>query len=424
MATDLVKSIGELKQQGASLKEALDELRQPAHVGGDGASLAYWGGEEQVTLRPALKSDGQMRSIERELPPEYKRRKHWKSCGEMLRDGYQSFKRGEKDEWTKKHADSLDPVVKTIQGMSTQVVSDGGALVLPEFNTNIMERVYDNPIWASTDQYTVGGNNMTFVANAETSRATGSRAGGLQAYWTDEGGSITSSKPTLRKFSLKLKKLAVVVYLTEELLEDSAAALEQYVSRKVSEEFNFMLGLAAFRGTGTGQPLGILNAPPLLTITKETGQAGTTIVSENIDKMWARRHVGGNYSWYHNQDCNPQLDQLAQDVGTGGVPLYRPANGLGGLPPQTLKNATRIETEFNSTLGTVGDIVLADLGQYITISKGGIAQAVSVHVEFLTDQTALRFTMRVDGQPWEHSAITPFLGSNTQSSFLTLATRA
>lgn len=436
---DPVSEIEELRKLGASVKEAVEHLKSNAaalqkpldlaHVGNDGASLAYWDkADEQIDIAPAMGASGVLKSIQRELPKEYRKKMkengRWKSCGEFLRDGYMAKKNHRQGEWSQRHADALEPITKTIQGMSTQVAQDGGALVLPEFNTNIMERVYDNPIWSSTDQYTVVGNNMTFRASNETSRATGSRAGGLQAYWTDEGGSVTDSSPTFRKFMLTLKKLMIVVYLTDELISDAGTSLEQYVSRKVAEEFNWMLGNACFRGTGTGQPLGIYNAPNLLSITKETGQPAATLVTENIDKMWARRVVGGNYAWYHNQDCGPQLDRLAQDVGTGGVTLYRQNNSLAGSAPQTLKNAPRVEVEFASTLGTVGDICLADLGQYVTISKGGIAQAVSVHVEFLTDQTALRFTMRVDGQPWEHSAITPANGSNTQSPFLVVATRA
>src|SRR5690606_37667096 len=111
----------------------------------------------------------------------------------------------------------------------------------------------------------------------------GARHGGLQAFWTAEGARIADSKPQLRQFSMKLKKLAVVVYLTEELIQDAGAALEQYVSRKVAEEFNFMLGDAVFNGNGTGQPLGIMRSPALLTITKEQSQSPSTIVSENID---------------------------------------------------------------------------------------------------------------------------------------------
>lgn len=420
---DISAQLDELTKKLGSVEEAVATLGDPSmHLGNDGASLGYWAGEEDVAIAPAM-NNGRIKSLPKRLPKGYKRGP-WKSVGEFLRDGAKHFGssdfNGKLSKWEKDN----DALFKSIQGMSAQSLSDGGALILPEFNQTIMERVYANDIWNRTDQYTVSGNNMTFVASSETSRANGSRAGGLQSYWTEEGGSTTASKPGLRRFSLKLKKLCVVVYLTEELIEDAGPALEQYVSRKVAEEFNFVVGNSVFRGTGAGQPLGIFNAPALLTIAKESGQTAATIVAANIDKMWARRLDQGAYAWYHNKDCGPQLDNLAQDIGTSGLALYRPTNGIAGVAPQTLKGAPRIETEFASTVGTVGDICLADLGQYVTISKGGINQAISTHVEFLTGQTALRFTMRIDGQPWEASPITPFQGSNTQSAFSVLATRA
>lgn len=429
---DTVAQIEELKKLGASTNEAVshlkslaEKLQQPTGLNANTSegvdAFSYWEAEDEpINILPALDRKGRMKSIINRLPREYKAGSTWKSLGEQLRDGYVHAREDRRGEYMTK----LNSHCKAIQGMSTVVAGDGGAMILPEFNMTLMEKVYQNDLWNRTDRYTVGGNNMTFLANAETSRANGSRHGGLRGYWLAEGGTATASKPTTRRFSLRLKKLCVVVYLTNELLEDAGPVLEQLVTRKVGEEFNFMMGDAVFNGTGAGQPLGIGNSGPLLSITKETGQAAATILAENIDKMWARRYVGGNYAWYHNQDCGPQLDQLQQALGTAGLALYRPENGLAGAVPQMLKGAPRVETEFNATLGTTMDLLLADLGQYVTISKGGIAQAVSAHVEFLTDQTALRFTMRVDGQPWEASAITPYKGSNTQSSFLTIETRS
>jgi len=71
----------------------------------------------------------------------------------------------------------------------------------------------------------------------------------------------------------------------------------------------------------------------------------------------------------------------------------------------------------------VGDIVLANLDQYLLIDKP-MQSAMSIHVQFLTDQTVFRFVYRVDGQPAVHSALTPYKGSNTRSPFVALATRA
>jgi len=59
-------------------------------------------------------------------------------------------------------------------------------------------------------------------------------------------------------------------------------------------------------------------------------------------------------------------------------------------------------------------------------TKGGIQEASSIHVAFLTDQTVFRFVMRVDGQPSWASALTPFQSTTTTgtvSPFVALAAR-
>jgi len=352
----------------------------------------------------------------------------WKRFGEFLKSGFADHK---SSEWQARHKSIFEPVMKTVQGMNISAGEEGAFLVPPEFAPGILERVYSNEIFNKTDNYSVTGNGLIFTRNAETSRANGSRFGGIRGYWVGEGGAGTKSMPKVKQVALRFKKLFVLVYLTNELIQDAGPAAEQYVTRAAAAEFNFMLGDTIFNGNGVGMPLGIMNSGALLTITKESGQAATTIVSGNIDKMHARRIISGakSYAWYHNQDCNPQLNRLAQDFGSGatanGVPLYRPDQSIAGAAPQSLLGIPRVETEFQQTLGTTGDILLADLGHVISISKSsGISQEQSIHVEFLTDQNVIRFIMRVDARPWEDTAITPFKGSNTQSAFIVTETRS
>lgn len=415
------EQLGDLRKEftdfAGNVTKAVEQLNRPdvrMHAGK--GTVGYWDPDSAQEVKTAVRSDGRFKTIPRGFDPSYKN-EEFKSAGQY----YHELIR-QPAEWEKKCA-AIKDRCKAIQGMSTQVGADGGSWVLPEFSNEIIDDVYSNPIWAGTDGYTLSGNNLTFKANAETSRANGSRHGGLRGYWRPEGGSLTASLPRTRDVSLKLNNLSVLVYLTNDLIEDAGPALGQYVSRKAAEEFEFMLGDAVFNGNGVGMPLGILNCPDLVSIAAESGQLAATIYAENIDKMWARRRVGGNYAFFHNQDCIPQLDQLSQSVGTGGVALYRPTEGIAGAAPQMLKTAPRVETEFNATLGTAGDIILAALGKYITISKGGVMQTASTHVQFLTDQLALKFTMRVDGRSAYVSPLTPFKGSNTQGYFLALATR-
>jgi len=131
-----------------------------------------------------------------------------------------------------------------------------------------------------------------------------------------------------------------------------------------------------------------------------------------------------NAEWFINQDCWPALFDLAAVVGIGGVPVFLPPGGLSAAPFGMILGRPVTPIEQCETVGTVGDIVLADFSQYLIIEKGGIESASSIHVQFLTDETVFRFILRTDGQPKRNSALTPFKGSNTQSSFVTLATRA
>lgn len=350
----------------------------------------------------------------------YKPWNEFKSFGEFIQAGFEGHQSHSFGDRVRKH-------FIAVQGMSEGIGSDGGYTVMPEFASGIVDRVYANNLWSKTDNYTVSGNNLTFLCNAETSRAAGSRHGGMRGYWLNEGGSITSSKPTLREVTLRLMKLGVVVYLTQELIDDGGAALQQYVARKAAEEFQFMIGDALVNGTGVGQPLGVLTSPSLVSVAKESGQLAATVETENVEKMYARFYAPnlGGAVWYHNQDITPELNTMTLGVGTGGVPTYLPPGGLSSAPYGTLKGRALEPTEFNATLGTQGDLILADLGQMLSISKGGVAQAVSMHVQFLADQLALRFIMRLNAGPWESAPITPYKGTaNTQSSFVTLDTRA
>ncbi len=314
-------------------------------------------------------------------------------------------------------------------GLSEGIPADGGFLVGKDNATGLLTRAYDNTAVASRcAKMIISANSNGVKINGidETSRANGSRYGGVRQYWIEEGNAPTASKPKFRQIELQLKKSAVLYYSTEELLQD-AAALESDVQRCVGGEMDFALQEAIINGTGAGKPLGVMKAPCLVTVAKETGQAADTIIFENISKMWARLAPESrpNAVWLINQEDEPQLDALALAVGTGGVPVYMPAGGIADQPFGRLKGRPVIAIEQCAALGDLGDIILADFSQYQLADKGGVQVASSMHVEFLKDEMVFRFIYRVDGQPLWHSALTPYKGTaSTVSPFVTLAERA
>jgi len=329
---------------------------------------------------------------------------------------------------------TVDPrlrITAAATGLGETIPSDGGFLIQSDYSAELLEDVFETAILASKPRrIPISGNSNATTINGfdETSRATGSRHGGVQVYWINEADAVTPSKPKFRQVELKLKKVAGLVYLTGEMMDDSSV-LESECKSAFTSEMGFALDDVIINGTGAGQPLGILNAGSLVSVAKETGQAAATILPENIMKMRSRLFASSrsNSVWLINQNIEPQLHSMALSVGTGGAPIYLPANGLSGLPYDTLYGRPVIPIEQCATLGTAGDIILGDFERgYILADKGGIKTDMSIHVAFLTDQQCFRFILRIDGQPIRAKELTPKNGgsSSTQSHFIALASRA
>lgn len=99
---------------------------------------------------------------------------------------------------------------RTGEGMSETVPSDGGFLVDTEMGGGILKNVWEaSPILSRISKTTLSGNKngMKFNGIDETSRATGSRFGGITGYWKAEAALKTKSKPTFRQIELNLNKL-------------------------------------------------------------------------------------------------------------------------------------------------------------------------------------------------------------------------
>jgi HK97 family phage major capsid protein len=321
----------------------------------------------------------------------------------------------------------LYEVMDSYAGAGEGLGSDGGYLVQSDFTDTLLRSMYAESVLADRCLHIPIGPNANRLEAPivdETSRATGSRWGGLNTYWLSEGSEITGSKPKFGKLQLDLAKLCGLCHVTEELLADSTA-FGAILTQGFSEELAFRLDDAIYRGTGAGQPLGILNSPALVQVAKETGQDADTILWENVRKMWTR--IPGrnrpNAVWLINQEAEEQLYSMVQVVGTGGVPVYMPAGGASDAPYASLFGRPVLPLEQASALGDVGDIVLADLSEYLVIDKGGVQAASTIAVRFEYDERSFRFVLRSNGMPLWRAPLTPFKGSNTLSPFVALAAR-
>lgn len=349
----------------------------------------------------------------------------FKSAGEFFQTVHSCNPQG--NNW-QESAKKLAPCGKAPSGMNAGIGSAGGFLLPPDFAQVIWGglNVDARNLLEMTDNYTVEGESLAFTANAETSRATGSRWGGARAYWIAEAAQLTASNPKFRQAKIEPQELGVYIPVTDKLLNNATVALEQYLTRCATDEIRCVTGDSIINGTGAGQPLGILNAGCLVSISKESGQASATILSENIIKMWARLHPNSeaNAVWLVNKDCGPALHTMGLATGgSTGQLTYMPPGALASSPNATLMGRPVIPCEYCPTLGSAGDIILADMRAYLSGTRGTINTAMSIHIRFDYVETVFRFTFAVDGQPWLASALTPFKGSNTQSTFVALAAR-
>lgn len=311
------------------------------------------------------------------------------------------------------------------QGSNEAVDSEGGVLVAPEFTSQILQRTYENGQVASRCfEMPMASNRLVLNAVDEDSRADGSRWGGLLAYWAAEAGKYNGTKPKFRPMQVTANKLIGLVYVTDEQIED-APALMAYVNKAMPDEFTFKIEDAIFNGAGAGMPLGINNSGALLTVAKAAGDVGKTVSTDDVLAMWSRMWAPSrqNAVWFTNQDVEPKLYPLTLGTGTAVQLLYTPP-GQRGNQYGLLLGRPVIPIEQAATLGTPGDIVLADMSQYILGKKGGIRADASMHVAFLTGEQAFRFTLRLDGQPTWKKPLTPKNGANTLSPFVALAARA
>ena len=328
------------------------------------------------------------------------------------------------------------------------VPSEGGFLVQKDFAPEILQRTYaTGQILKRVKRLPVSGNANGMKVNAvdEDSRADGSRMGGILAYWINEADALTSTRPKFRRMELNLNKLIALCYATDEILQD-AAALEAWIMQNLPTELAFRVEDAIFNGSGAGQPFGILNSNATLQIADAGGETNHFPVAQDILNMWARfwapgleNHIASiaeknltpgaagietNAAWFVDQSILPGLFGLTLGGGTAVILLYHPP-GYYGLPGPygQMLGLPVIPVEHCAAVGTAGDIVLADLSQYLMIDKGAPQAASSIHVRFLTDETTFRFTYRVDGQPTWKKPLTPKSGGPTLAPFITLAAR-
>jgi HK97 family phage major capsid protein len=314
--------------------------------------------------------------------------------------------------------------LRTIQNdMSSVTGADGGYLIPEIMRTDVLMLALENSIVRSRATV-LPMDSLTLIVPTivDTSHAS-SVFGGVVGGFAAESGTLAEHMPGFGQVKLTARKLYAYTEVPNELIADSAPALEVLLQKAFSqtlawyEDYNFLAG------NGEGCPLGVLNSPALVTAAAESGQTSGTIYWENITKIWARVLPESQTRgvWVASVDAIPELFTMALNVGLGGSAIFM-QNGSGSVPT-TIFGRPLLFTEKVPKLGSAGDIGFYDFSYYLIGDRQAMSMVSSPHFKFQNDQTAYRLIERIDGQPWVQGPLTPKNGGATLSPFVTLAAR-
>lgn len=298
----------------------------------------------------------------------------------------------------------------------------GGFLVPVAFSPDMLTTTADGDVIGQyVTRIPMSAPTVSIPARTDKDHST-SVTGGLRWYRREQAGDATASRMQTERIVLTASALTGLAYATNELLTDSPISFAALIAAGFNDELASTLLEERINGTGVGQYLGILASPAKVAVAKENAQTQKTINYTNIIKMRARCWGYQNAVWLVNHDTLPQLMSLSLAVGTGGSAMWQTS----AVPdrPDTLLGRPVIVCESCQTLGTEGDIILWNPKEYLEATYQQPESGESIHVRFVTNETAFRFQVRNAAAPWWRSALTPKKSADTLSPIVTLAVRA
>jgi HK97 family phage major capsid protein len=298
----------------------------------------------------------------------------------------------------------------------------GGFLVPEAFSPDLLTvKPEDDWLAGMTTKIPMKSPIVPIPARTDKDHTT-SVSGGLTVTRKPETVAATSSVMQLERVVLNATNLFGLSYASEEILTDSPISFAAILAQGYGQQFGAQLIKERLRGTGVGEYQGVINAPGTVTVSAMSNQQTKTITKENIDQMHAQCWGYEKAVWITNYDCLPQLSSIVQNIGVAGslVPYFQTDMASG---KSYLKGRPVIFTEFASTLGTVGDLILGNWSEYLEGIYQPMQSAESMHVRFINHERTFKFWTRNAGQFWWKSALTPQNGANKLSPMCVLATR-
>lgn len=184
--------------------------------------------------------------------------------------------------------------------------SEGGYLCPDEYERTLVEALEDEVFFrslANVIRTSSGDRKIPIV----TSKG--------EAAWIDEGGQFPESDDSFGQTSIGAHKLATMIKVSDELLNDSVFNIEQYIAKEFARRIGAKEEEAFFVGDGTGKPIGIFNT----TGGADTGVevTGTNITFDDVMDLYysLRAPYRNKATWLLNDSTVKAIRKLKDGNG-------------------------------------------------------------------------------------------------------------
>jgi HK97 family phage major capsid protein len=212
-----------------------------------------------------------------------------------------------------------------------------------------------------------------------------------------EASLITNIAPTVAIKTFTLEKLAQLVYVSQEAVEDTGA-LVSTVMAQIPSRFGLAIEDGILNGVGTiGGIIGDTNCS--YAVNEEASQTSGTLLPQNINKIFTHQKNPGEAVWIMSPTAHAQV--LSMSTQAGYYPLF--GKDYSGSVSGLLKGRPIVISPKLPAVGSAGSIMFCDMSQYALVQKAGLLANVSYDYQFGYDLVTYRFAWRISGNPVDYA---------------------
>jgi len=264
--------------------------------------------------------------------------------------------------------------------------SEGGYLVPDEFERTLVEALQEENIFrqlATIITTSSGDRKIPVVATKGT------------ASWVDEEGAIPEADDAFGQVSIGAYKLATMIKVSEELLNDSAFNLEQYIAKEFGRRIGAKEEEAFFVGDGTGKPTGIFNATGGAGVGITTASATAITIDEIMDLFYSLKSPYRKNAVFVTNDATVKSIRKLKDG--NGQYLWQPSV-TAGQPDTILNRPLKTSAYVPAIAAAAKPIAFGDFSYYWVADRQGRAFQRLNELYAATGQVGFKATQRVDGK--------------------------